>query len=295
MYTGGTTGPSKAAVQTQRAWAACLLDTVAQLHYRADDRHVVVLPMTHAAWFTLGAHLLVGAKTHIMSRWDPSALLGLVEREQLTTLHMIPTLLTDLLANPNLAECDLSSEGGKLGEIALRGPQITSGYLNRPAETAEAFHGEWFRTGDVGYVGPDGFLYIVDRKKDMIKSGGFNVYPKEVEEVLYQHPAVREAAVVGVPDPKWMEAVVAAVVLEIEAPVTSADLVAYCRERLAAGSRGDCPPRRGVRDHSIRHHRAPFPHRGSRSDAQSAALIREDRAANQESHLHAHLARDAGA
>jgi acyl-CoA synthetase (AMP-forming)/AMP-acid ligase II len=308
MYTGVTTGPSKAAVQTQRAWAACLLDAVAQLHYRADDRHVVVLPMTHAAWFTLGAHLLVGARTHIMSRWDPFVLLSLVEREQLTTLHMIPTLLTDLLANPNLAACDLSSvrlltlagspiplelyerarsvfgdiigniyglteaagpvtfllpadmnptrirsggragryveisildetdearEGVKLGEIALRGPQITSGYLNRPDETAEAFHGEWFRTGDVGYVGPDGFLYIVDRKKDMIKSGGFNVYPKEVEEVLYQHPSVREAAVVGVPDPKWMEAVVAAVVLEIGAPVTSADLVAYCRERLA--------------------------------------------------------------
>ena len=96
----------------------------------------------------------------------------------------------------------------------MRGPLVMTGYLNKPEETAAAFAGDWLHTGDVAVRGPDGFLRIVDRKKDMIVTGGFNVYAREVEDVLVEQPGVRQVAVIGVPDPKWGEAVKAVVVLE---------------------------------------------------------------------------------
>ena len=102
---------------------------------------------------------------------------------------------------------------GTVGEIVHRSPQAMVGYWDDPDKTAEAFRGGWFHSGDLGVLDPDGYLSIVDRKKDMIKSGGENVASREVEEVLFQHPAVAEAAVFGVPDPHWIEAVAAVVVL----------------------------------------------------------------------------------
>ncbi|WP_191869953.1 class I adenylate-forming enzyme family protein [Streptomyces virginiae] len=123
---------------------------------------------------------------------------------------------------------------GRTGEIAVRGPQVVPGYWGLPAETAEAFPDGELRTGDVGFMDPDGWLYVVDRKKDMINASGFKVWPREVEDVLYTHPAVREAAVVGVPDPYRGESVKAYVSLRPGTSAEPGELSAYCAERLAA-------------------------------------------------------------
>jgi acyl-CoA synthetase (AMP-forming)/AMP-acid ligase II len=307
MYTGGTTGTAKAAVQTQASWAACVDTVVDVWAITPEDRHVIVLPMTHVAWFTCAAYLHAGGRVTVLPQWDPAAVLRTVAEQQITTLNMIPTMLGDLLtAVERAGETDLSSlrlltvagssmplemfhrarrafgrivgniygmtetsgpvtyllpqdmredtilSGGRAGkyvelavlgdddrptdgtgEIGLRGPQITTGYLDRPEESAAALAGGWFHTGDIGYVDDDGFVYVVDRKKDMIKSGGFNVYPKEVEEVLYRHPDVLEAAVIGLPDARWIEAVHAVVVVREGAGTDAADLAGHCRAALA--------------------------------------------------------------
>ncbi|MFC9583334.1 AMP-binding protein [Streptomyces yangpuensis] len=123
---------------------------------------------------------------------------------------------------------------GRTGEIAVRGPQVVPGYWGLPAETAEAFPDGELRTGDVGFMDADGWLYVVDRKKDMINASGFKVWPREVEDVLYTHPAVREAAVVGVPDPYRGESVKAYVSLRPGASAGPEELAAHCAERIAA-------------------------------------------------------------
>ena len=102
---------------------------------------------------------------------------------------------------------------GENGEICLRGPKVTQGYWKDPEKTAAAFFGDWFRTGDIGYLDDDGFLYLTDRKKDMIISGGENIASSEVERVIYEMPQVREVAVIGMPDERWGEKPVAIVVL----------------------------------------------------------------------------------
>ncbi len=121
---------------------------------------------------------------------------------------------------------------GESGEVVVRAPNVTAGYLNLPEENARAFRGGWFHTGDVGRMDDDGFMYLVDRKKDMIITGGENVYSLEVEAALYQHPAVGECAVIGVPDSKYGEALFAAVVPQPGQSVGAEELVAHCRERI---------------------------------------------------------------
>ncbi|QNE78267.1 AMP-binding protein [Streptomyces finlayi] len=123
---------------------------------------------------------------------------------------------------------------GEQGEIAVRGPQVVRGYWNLPEATAAAFPDGELRTGDIGFMDAAGWLYVVDRKKDMINASGFKVWPREVEDVLYTHPAVREAAVVGVPDPYRGETVRAYVSLRPGATAEPGELGAYCEERLAA-------------------------------------------------------------
>ncbi|MCJ1679670.1 AMP-binding protein [Streptomyces sp. APSN-46.1] len=123
---------------------------------------------------------------------------------------------------------------GETGEIAVRGPQVVPGYWGLPADTAKAFPDGELRTGDVGFMDADGWLYVVDRKKDMINASGFKVWPREVEDVLYTHPAVREAAVVGIPDPYRGESVKAYVSLRPGASAEPGELSAYCAERIAA-------------------------------------------------------------
>ena len=122
---------------------------------------------------------------------------------------------------------------GTHGEIVHRSAQLLSGYWNKPAETAEAFAGGWFHSGDVGYFDAAGYLYIVDRIKDVINTGGVLVASREVEEALFTHPAVSEVAVVGLYDPKWIEAVSAFVVLRSGHSPSAADLIAHAREHLA--------------------------------------------------------------
>jgi long-chain acyl-CoA synthetase len=121
---------------------------------------------------------------------------------------------------------------GQPGEIALRGPMIFAGYWNQPEASAQAFHDGFFLTGDIGVMDEQGWFYVVDRKKDMIVASGFKVWPREVEDVLYQHPAVREAVVVGVPDDYRGETVKAVVVTR--SIVTEGEIIAFCKERLAA-------------------------------------------------------------
>jgi long-chain acyl-CoA synthetase len=123
---------------------------------------------------------------------------------------------------------------GERGEVVVRGPNVMKGYYRRPAETAEAFRGGWFHTGDIGILDDEGYLQIVDRRSDMILRGGFNVYPRELEEVLMTHPAVALVAVIGVPDDRLGEEVKALVVRKPGADVTESALVDWCREQFAA-------------------------------------------------------------
>lgn len=128
-------------------------------------------------------------------------------------------------------ECDV----GEVGEITVRTPLRMSGYLDDPAKTAEIDHGSgWQGTGDLGYMDDDGYVYLVDRLKDMIISGGFNVYPGEVEQVLWRHPAVTDCAVIGVPDDYWGEAVTAVVEVKEGATVEVDELISYCKKELGS-------------------------------------------------------------
>ncbi|HUR99703.1 MAG TPA: AMP-binding protein, partial [Pyrinomonadaceae bacterium] len=122
---------------------------------------------------------------------------------------------------------------GELGEIVLRGPNILKGYFKNPEATAKAFRSGWFHTGDVGYRDADGFFYIADRKSDMIIRGGENIYPREIDDLLYTHPAVAHAAVIGVPDELYGEEVAAFVVLKEGASVLENELVEFCQTHLA--------------------------------------------------------------
>jgi long-chain acyl-CoA synthetase len=121
-----------------------------------------------------------------------------------------------------------------VGELAVRGPQVMLGYWNRPEETRATLKDGWLRTGDVARMDEDGFFYIVDRKKDLIIAGGYNIYPREVEEVLYMHPKVKEAAVIGVPDRYRGETVKAFIVLKEGEQATGEEIEAFCRQHLAA-------------------------------------------------------------
>ena len=141
---------------------------------------------------------------------------------------------------PDTDSCVLGPESteplkhGEIGEIAVKGPQVMKGYWNKPQDTEETFRDGWFLTGDLGYMDEKGYFYIVDRKKDMIIAGGFNVYPREIEEVLYEHEAVLECVAAGVPDPYRGETVKAYIVLKDGASVTEEELDKFCRAQLAA-------------------------------------------------------------
>ena len=137
----------------------------------------------------------------------------------------VETMIVDDDGNPVPA--------GEVGEIVHRSPQAMLGYWNDAEKTAETFRGGWLHTGDLGILDADGYLYVVDRMKDMIKSGGENVASREVEEVIHAHPAVAEAAVFAIPHPRWIEAVAAVVVPRAGAAIAPEAITAFCRERLA--------------------------------------------------------------
>jgi long-chain acyl-CoA synthetase len=122
---------------------------------------------------------------------------------------------------------------GELGELCIRGPQVMAGYWHRPDETARTLRDGWLYTGDIARIDEEGYTYIVDRMKDMIIAGGFNIYPRDVEEVLFEHPAVLEAAVAGLPDEYRGQTVKAYVVLKPGMSATAEEIIAFCRERMA--------------------------------------------------------------
>jgi acyl-CoA synthetase (AMP-forming)/AMP-acid ligase II len=131
-------------------------------------------------------------------------------------------------------EDDQPRTPGEMGEIVVRGDLVMKGYWNKPEATAEALRGGWLHTGDIGYMDEGGYLYITDRKKDMIISGGSNIYPREIEEVICRHPGVFEVAVIGVPDDRWGEATKALVVARPGQALSEAEIVEHCRRHLAS-------------------------------------------------------------
>jgi long-chain acyl-CoA synthetase len=144
----------------------------------------------------------------------------------------VPIPSTDArIADPETGERE--TPVGEAGELVVRGPQVMKGYLNMPMETAQTLRGGWLYTGDVARMDEDGYFHIVDRKKDMILASGYNVYPREIEEVLFEHPDVSEAVAVGVPDEYRGESVKAFVVRRAGSTVTETEILAFCLERLA--------------------------------------------------------------
>lgn len=161
--------------------------------------------------------------THVNFLWDHPQVKGSIGVPLPNTDAAIFSLETGEILPP-----------GEIGEIAVKGPQVMKGYWERPDETERTFKDGWLLTGDLGYMDQEGYFYMVDRKKDMIIAGGFNVYPREVEEVLYEHHAVKEAVVAGVPDPYRGETVKAYIVLKEGSSVTEAELNEFSRKNLAA-------------------------------------------------------------
>jgi acyl-CoA synthetase (AMP-forming)/AMP-acid ligase II len=314
LYTSGTTGRPKGAVLSHGRTIADAFGMVAAMRLRQNDTFINYFPSFHVGnWDHMKLFLLVGARVVLMREFDAAAALAAIERERVTVVLGVPTMLHALLTHSDFGATDLSSirlvyygaydpsgiigrtadvfgaregriemghtygltEGGPFisycppeqvfshwgsigraipgievallddsghrvrtgqpGEICARGPRMT-GYWRNTAATEAALAGGWLHTGDVGVADEDGFLWIVDRKKDMIRTGGQNVFSKEVEDCLAAHPKVAEAAVIGVPDPIYEERVCAVIVLyeaTADEDALRAELSAFVRERIA--------------------------------------------------------------
>jgi fatty-acyl-CoA synthase len=172
---------------------------------------------------------------HTVCAWKPEwDALPLAERAQIKARQGVPYIIagTDLRVVDSSMN-DVPADGKTMGEILMRGNNVMTGYYNNPEGTEEAFRGGWFHSGDIAVVHPDGYAEICDRKKDIVISGGENISSIEVEKVIYEHPAVLECAVIGVPDDKWGEVPQAHVALKPDRSATAQELIDFCRSRLA--------------------------------------------------------------
>jgi acyl-CoA synthetase (AMP-forming)/AMP-acid ligase II len=312
--TGGTTGPSKAAVWTNRVMLTLAITSAASLPHADPVVHLCAAPMTHAAGVMVLAMMQRAPTTVILEKPDPGAILAAIATHRVTHFYVPPTVLYRILAHPTLedadtdslrclmisaapvapeklreaiarlgpvvgqaygqAECPMlitflspheliddsgelrddllascgsptpltevavvSEDGavlppGQLGEIVVRGDLVMAGYYRNVEATAEATLSGWHRTGDVGRMDEAGYVYIIDRKRDMIITGGFNVYSADVERAILAHEAVQDCAVVGVPDPTWGEAIKAVVELKPGCEATADEIIAVCKRAL---------------------------------------------------------------
>ena len=319
-YTSGSSGVLKAAMQSYGARKSLVnrLSTAPWARIETRDVMAHVGPVTHASGMFMMGLFRVGACNLLLSKFDIEDLLQTIEREKVSRLMLVPTMVNRMVNHDGVENYDLSSlrsvvygaapmtpavvekalnvfgpvvsqgygagetasiitvlteqdhvdalngdkkrlascgrnytdsevrvinaQGndvavGEVGEIVVKGVQVMQGYYNAPELTAEVLKNGVYETGDLAVVDDEGYIFIVDRKKEMIISGGFNVYPLEVEKVLYAHDAIYEAAVVGVPDEEWGEAIKAVVVLNPGKSVTEAEIVAYCKDKLAGFKR----------------------------------------------------------
>jgi long-chain acyl-CoA synthetase len=312
MYTGGTTGLPKGVVIDNRALMLDVYKVATRFGMDQSQVYLHQTPMFHAA--SLGGVLAmpaVGGRTTFVPVFQPAAVMDVIERHQVTTTVMVPTMVAMLLDHPDFkaerlaslqaliygaspmptvlvqriqavfphvdlfqgygmtencglltclgpedhrrggdllrsagrplpgSEVSIRNEDGEVlppgqtGEVCARAGNYMREYWNRPEETAAAFRGGWYHTGDAGYLDPDGYVYLVDRVKDMIVTGGENVYSAEVENAIADHPGVAQVAVIGVPSEQWGEAVLAIVVPKPDATLTEEDIKAWARERIA--------------------------------------------------------------
>lgn len=316
IYTSGTTSAPKGAVLTHGAIVRNCRDCAHEaIGFTPQDVSLMIMPLFHVGgiWYYMFPSIFSGCTTILRERFDPQQVIDAFASEPVTNVHVVPTMLADLLgrtefvqvadslrlvvyagssmpmdlltrAMNTLSRCEFaqaygSTEAGSItalgpaahrlalakparrqllrscgkpltdtevsidsltestdsdgvGEILVRSRKLMSAYWRRPEATAERFHDGWLRTGDLGYFDDEGYLYIVDRKNDMVISGGENIFPFEVEEVLCTHPLIREASVFGVADSRWVEKLVAAVVLVPGAALTEREIIEHAREHL---------------------------------------------------------------
>ncbi len=318
FFTSGTTGKPKGVMRTHKHILANIIHGLIEFKVGYNERVLILFPMYHISFEDNIGRCFFLPNTMIIRReggFDPEEVLGLISKERITFVHVVPTMINAFLRSQNIDKFDLSSlktifyagapmpvnmirralevfncqlfqgygltesgpqttllrpedhviEGnekqfkklssvgtavvgvevkvvddkdnelppGQVGEIIYSGEAIMKGYWQLPEETSRKLRNGWLHTGDLGMTDEDGYLYIVDRKDDLIISGGINIYPKEVEEILYEHPAIQEASVIGVPDEYWGETVKAIVVLKEGSIATEEEIIKFCAERLA--------------------------------------------------------------
>lgn len=312
-FTGGTTGTPKGVIHSQYNQTMNMIAHMVEMEFTDRDKNLLMTPLSHAAGRRLLAGLLKGSTNIVTVRFNPVTALKIIEKERITTIGVVPTMIYRLLdtmenhvfdvssirmisygaspiteerlkqgikkfgkvfhqnygqtevpnlisrltkyehsLDPNkahrLRSCGRPSfmsevkivddEGnerprGETGEIAVKSPYMMEGYLNLPDETAKTIRNGWLYTGDIGKMDEDGYIYLMDRKKDMIISGGMNVYSSEVENVIQKFPGVKQVAVIGIPHDDWGEQVLAQIIPHAGHPPKKEDIFQFCKQHLA--------------------------------------------------------------